>query len=817
MDLMTLLEEEHFDWFANLLIINRVSTQANLHSLYLSMLMSTDSTNANNVIPREVDFKYNKTKNYWHVTIMKKLVLFCYHHITKLLVSPTVSSSSSERSMLRNIGLFLGEITLSMNKPLLDRHLNLKELLCYGYEHGLLIVVSSLVCKILEGTKSSKIFKLPNPWLSGVLGLVKELYELEDLKTNIKFEFQVLLKNIELTFEQIPNTACLLNKKLRVEKSSSNSDYNINKVADRTGSMTLNNAASASSAPNPNPGNEKTQITIDAKITIPNIDNFVKFPGNFDVFFDNNTNKSKIFRQYVVFAVDRAIIETVNSSSNINIPTIVLTVKSIVLKDFAVESNEQIVRAAAHSMVQSLVELFIPATARECLKRSIYNYVGVYMKHVSAGISTDGAGQTTAASESNSDYEEIISFVSHENVDIGLNFIIKMIVDKTKKIIDLILFENYAMRRRARDGNVPFSGDFSEISLQKYSELPEFLRLSQKGIAPIQLKAYDDFRKLPQIIVATTNANNSANLNMMGNMIGGGNMNAVSPQAMGGHAAAGIPPVRMGNSVSGNNSALNNILSHPGPDPNPNPNNLHTSNSSIKGTRIDISALQKPSLQQQQQQAMLLLQQQQQQQQAQMQQAQQAQQPNQENSIYNITSHAYAQYRSKVASLIEQWLKTWQLPPQQSFIPYLHLLHNEGVLSTEDSANLFFRTCVEIITDAAANMLKAIADKQASSIPPTTVEIEQIQASTTSLIDSLVSLFLQLISLTDMESKNDVAIKEKLVKRIIVSATSALYICSNKKKSLNQPFDQKPFIRLFSLLQQNLPDMKPVFDSAGLK
>jgi CCR4-NOT transcription complex subunit 1 len=330
--------------------------------------------------------------------------------------------------MLRNIGLFLGEITLSMNKPLLDRHLNLKELLCYGYEHGLLIVVSSLVCKILEGTKSSKVFKLPNPWLLGVLGLIKELYELEDLKTNIKFEFQVLLKNIDLSFEQIPSTTCLLNKKLKVEKRSSNSDYNISKLTEKAGSMTLNDASA-----NEVEKSQIPKIVIDAKITIPNIDNFVRFPGNFDMFFEKNANKSKVYRQYIIYAVDRAIIETVNNSSNINIPTIVLTVKSIVLNDFAVESNEKIVRAAAHSMVQSLVELFIPATVRECLKRSIYNYVGAYINHVSTSISTDDTGKINA-SNANIDYEEIISFVSLENVDIGLNFIIKMITDKTKKL-----------------------------------------------------------------------------------------------------------------------------------------------------------------------------------------------------------------------------------------------------------------------------------------------------------------------------------------------------------------------------------------------
>jgi CCR4-NOT transcription complex subunit 1 len=54
------------------------------------------------------------------------------------------------------------------------------------------------VCKVLEQCKDSKVFRPPNPWLMAILGLLVELYRYADLKLNMKFEVEILCKNINI-------------------------------------------------------------------------------------------------------------------------------------------------------------------------------------------------------------------------------------------------------------------------------------------------------------------------------------------------------------------------------------------------------------------------------------------------------------------------------------------------------------------------------------------------------------------------------------------------------------------------------------------
>lgn len=67
-----------------------------------------------------------------------------------------------------------------------------------GYDSGRLIVVIPFVCKVLEQCNASKVFKPPNPWLMAIMKLLAELYHFADLKLNLKFEIEVLCKNIKL-------------------------------------------------------------------------------------------------------------------------------------------------------------------------------------------------------------------------------------------------------------------------------------------------------------------------------------------------------------------------------------------------------------------------------------------------------------------------------------------------------------------------------------------------------------------------------------------------------------------------------------------
>lgn len=86
-ELRNLLTNDHFNWFANYLVVKRISTQPNLHSMYLTVLDSINSSNLSKVVLDSV-----------------------YHNVTKLLQSPNITTSSSERSLLRNLGIWLGQV-----------------------------------------------------------------------------------------------------------------------------------------------------------------------------------------------------------------------------------------------------------------------------------------------------------------------------------------------------------------------------------------------------------------------------------------------------------------------------------------------------------------------------------------------------------------------------------------------------------------------------------------------------------------------------------------------------------------------------------
>ena len=122
------------------------------------------------------------------------------------------------------------QTTLARNKPLFQRRVNLKELLFWGYGTGRLIAVCSFVARIIEGARDSKVFRPPNPWLMALLGVLREMYETEDLKMNIKFEVQVLCKNINIKIEDIQRTSQLTTIPVPI-KDSRNPDFNVKAIA----------------------------------------------------------------------------------------------------------------------------------------------------------------------------------------------------------------------------------------------------------------------------------------------------------------------------------------------------------------------------------------------------------------------------------------------------------------------------------------------------------------------------------------------------------------------------------------------------------
>ncbi|KAK3100946.1 CCR4-NOT core subunit cdc39, partial [Teratosphaeriaceae sp. CCFEE 6253] len=108
-----------------------------------------------------------------------------------------------ERASLKNLAGWLGALTLARNQPILHRNLSFRDLLIEGHDTQRLLVAIPFTCKALWHTRTSKVFRPPNPWIMELLGLLSELYHYGDLKINLKFEIEVLCRDLSLDIKTI--------------------------------------------------------------------------------------------------------------------------------------------------------------------------------------------------------------------------------------------------------------------------------------------------------------------------------------------------------------------------------------------------------------------------------------------------------------------------------------------------------------------------------------------------------------------------------------------------------------------------------------
>ena len=81
----------------------------------------------------------------------KLLLGTTYHYIRALLASPHLKTKSGERSLLSNLGSWLGRLTLARQQPIRQRDLDLKQTMYEAYEQGKMIAVMPFLVKVRLG------------------------------------------------------------------------------------------------------------------------------------------------------------------------------------------------------------------------------------------------------------------------------------------------------------------------------------------------------------------------------------------------------------------------------------------------------------------------------------------------------------------------------------------------------------------------------------------------------------------------------------------------------------------------------------------
>lgn len=464
LELKAMLHTEHFTWFASYLVSKRIAGQPNLHGLYLAVL-DTIGFGAN------ANFLYNAVLG------------ATYFQITKLLQSPDITTSSSERSLLRNLGMWLGAVTLARNRPILQRRMDLKELVFWGYETGRLIAVCSFVAKVLEGVRDSGIFRPPNPWLMGVLGVLRDLYELEDLKMNIKFEVQVLCKNIHLRIEDVPKADLIAQCTTpTMDRDGRRPDFNLRQnrpSSDASPPVSAGGSPALTGITADAGGASKVGPEAGAQLSIPSLNAYIVVNSGL-AFFKNDPGH----RRLVAMAVERAIREIIQPVVERSSLVAVTTTKSLVLKDYATEGNENQLRKGAHVMVSQMASSLALVNCREPLRNAIDLKLRSLLLEASVAAAT---------------VDQVVNVVASENLELGCALVEKAAVEKAIRDMDSILTTAYSARRNAREAGVPFVDKESLASSSPanpalLAEIPEALKPQLGGVQPHQQALYDYFR-----------------------------------------------------------------------------------------------------------------------------------------------------------------------------------------------------------------------------------------------------------------------------------------------------------------------------------
>jgi CCR4-NOT transcription complex subunit 1 len=147
---------------------------------------------------------------------LSKLILQETFLKASTLLNSERSVAGSDRNALKNVGTWLGTITLARDQPIKHKNLAFKDLLIEGYDSNRLIVAIPFVCKTLEPCSKSRVFKPPNPWLMAVISLLAELYHFAELKLNLKFDIEILCKSLEIDLDAVEPATILRNRPLEM-------------------------------------------------------------------------------------------------------------------------------------------------------------------------------------------------------------------------------------------------------------------------------------------------------------------------------------------------------------------------------------------------------------------------------------------------------------------------------------------------------------------------------------------------------------------------------------------------------------------------
>lgn len=435
-EMKEILIKDYYAWLSQYLVLKRASIEINFHVLYSNFLDALKIPDIVRLVTKE-----------------------SFRNIRVLLRAEKGAENFSDRTLLKNLGHWLGMMTLGRNRPILQIDLDLKSLIVEAYhksENELLYVVP-FVAKVLESCAKSRVFKPPNPWTMGIMNVLAELHQEPDLKLNLKFEIEVLCKNFNIDVANLKPAVYLKDseKALNIEYQLSQPKHQkeqqqpqihpvmagpvINDVPVAPTSVVLSTVSNVSPIQSLDSSGtiampiEPRYSFMDISATsISNLAQHIVFSPNIAII-----HTQPQLKQLVRQAIERTITEWINPVVERSVRIGVNISEQLIRKDFALDPDESRMRTAAHYMVRNLTASMAMITCKDQLLQSI-----------TANIKT--AFQSALAQHPTEMINEAVNQLAMDNAELACAFIQKTAIEKALPDIDKRLTPDFDMRKIAR-------------------------------------------------------------------------------------------------------------------------------------------------------------------------------------------------------------------------------------------------------------------------------------------------------------------------------------------------------------------------------
>ncbi|EPQ58539.1 Not1-domain-containing protein [Gloeophyllum trabeum ATCC 11539] len=448
-------KDEYARWFANYLVDQRISTEPNNHPLYLRFLDMLDGP----ILPKFI----------LHETYIKSAAL---------LNSEKTAQSSSERVILKNVGVWLGTITLARDKPIKHKNLSFKDLLIEGYDNNRLIVVIPFVCRTLEPAAKSTVFKPPNPWLMAIISLLAELYHFAELKLNLKFEIEMLCKSLDIDLDGIEATSVLRNRPLTESLAGPPlpdyvPDIDALPIGGYDPASQVSEAQVLGLGPT-SPSDAQRVVGAHIESLLSQLSQRVMISPQLP--FAHN----HVFKRAVQLAVDRAVREIIMPVVERSVTIAGISTRELVAKDFVTEPNEEKLRKAGHYMAQKLAGSLALVTCKEPLKSNLTTHIRQFL--LEQGFSDQLVT------------ESVVMLLVQDNLDEACHAIEQAAMDRAVADVDEGFATAYELRRRHREQRTGHAfWDQTAGASSFVASLPDPLRIRAAGVQANQMLVYEDF------------------------------------------------------------------------------------------------------------------------------------------------------------------------------------------------------------------------------------------------------------------------------------------------------------------------------------